>query len=215
MSKIILDFGSGNTCRNDKEIIDRMIDELEKIDTHKHEIIIKWQLFEKAGGNVPLSWSSFGCAYSYAMKYGYKTTASIFDSFSLKFLLDFDVPFIKIANRRDLDWLIGEVPRKVPVYVSYSNAVELFNSELSYSKCAMLCVSKYPAKIEEYEESIKRFANETGIPFGFPISDHTVGLDLFKKYQPRIWEKHFKLSNSTGLDAGPFAITPEELKEIL
>jgi sialic acid synthase SpsE len=219
MSKIILDFGSGNTCRNDKKIVERMIDELEKIDTHKHEIIIKWQLFEKAGENIPLDKNSFYYAAGYALGAGYKTTASIFDLNSLKNLLelDFDIPFVKIANRRDLDWLIGEVPRKIPVYISVGNMSE--GESLLYGQpaghiheirdTALFCVSQYPASIEEYERKFSKGSLKHG------ISDHTIGLDLYKKYQPRIWEKHYKLFDSTGLDAGPFAITPEELKEIL
>jgi sialic acid synthase SpsE len=194
-----------------------MIDELKKVDSGKHEIIIKWQLFKKAGDNIPLFDGAFDYAYEYARKYGYKTTASVFDLESLKFLLNYDVPFIKIANRHDLDWLIGEVPRKIPVYVSvdnmsvgesmqYSLPVGHINQERDI---ALFCVSQYPASIEEYERRFSKGSLKHG------ISDHTIGLDLFKKHQPRIWEKHYKLSDSTGLDAGPFATTPEELREIL
>jgi hypothetical protein len=214
-----------------------MINELEKIDTHKHEIIIKWQLFEKAGKNIPLRRDLFQMAVIIAyQKYGYKTTASVFDKKSLNRLIDIseilkiELPFIKIANRRDLDWLIGEVPRKIPVYVSVKEAFPGLYGDLDgeglsgddKTKIKLLCcVSKYPATLEEYE---KEFTEESGC-YGHRglgayclernVSDHTIGLDLFKKYQPRIWEKHYKLSDSTGLDAGPFAITPEELKEVL
>lgn len=208
MSQIILDFGSGNTCRNNPLIIKQMINELKAINTGKHEVIIKWQLFEKAGENTPLSHPIFDIAYDYAKEKGYKTTSSVFDLESLKFLLNYDVPFIKIANRRDLDWLIGEVPRKIPVYVSVPKVPLDFarQSERFGNTRYMLCVSEYPAKIEDYEKNNC---------FMESISDHTIGLDLFKKYQPLIWEKHYKLPDSQGLDAGPFAITPEELREVL
>jgi sialic acid synthase SpsE len=216
MSKIILDFGSGNTCKNDLSIAKQMIDELKSIDTSKHEIIIKWQLFEKAGSNIPLCCNVFIQAHIHAASLGYKTTASVFDKKSLEFLLQFDIPFIKIANRRDLDWLIGEVPRKIPVYVSVGSMPEGETLLYGYPNyinqnrdVALFCVSQYPASIEEYE---RRFSKGS---LKYAISDHTIGLELFKKYQPRIWEKHYKLSDSTGLDAGPFAITPEELREVL
>ena len=217
MSKIILDFGSGNTCQNDKAIVKRMIDELRDIDTGKNEVIIKWQLFEEAEGNIPLNHSMFGYAYGYAKKLGYKTTSSVFDKPSLDFLLKYDIPFVKIANRRDLDWLVGEVPRKLPVYISYKDSDELSDLvekiKTSYGDDKFLqCVSKYPATIEEYE----KHGEWVGLLYRYKaISDHTIGLDLLKKYQPQIWEKHYKLNDSTGLDAGPFAITPEELSEIL
>jgi hypothetical protein len=68
----------------------------------------------------------FEYAYYYARDKGYKTTASVFDEFSLYCLLKYNIPFVKIANRPDLYWLAGEVPRKIPVYMSgdmtfYSN----------------------------------------------------------------------------------------------
>jgi sialic acid synthase SpsE len=222
MSKIILDFGSGNTCRNDLSIVKKMIDELKAVDTGKHEIIIKWQLFEEAGDNIPLTYECFDYAYQYGINSGYRITSSVFDKKSLFFLLTYlnytfiPLPFIKFSNRRDLDWLIGEVPRKIPIYVSVSSMPEgetlLYGSPGYINQnrdIALFCVSQYPASINEYERRFSRGSRKHG------ISDHTVGLELFKKYHPRIWEKHYKLSDSTGLDAGLFAITPEELREIL
>ncbi len=47
------------------------------------------------------------------------------------------------------------------------------------------------------------------------ISDHTIGFDLFNMVKPKIWEKHLIMKGDKGLDAGPFAVTPEDLKEIL
>jgi sialic acid synthase SpsE len=214
MSQIILDFGSGNTCRNNLELVRRMIDELKAVDTGKHKIIIKWQLFKNAGANIPLDHKIFSFAYNYAKILGYKTTASVFDKSSLDFLLNYEVLFVKIANRRDLDWLIGCVPRKMPVYVSISSSEELdkalycnhiINQEIDR---ALYCVSQYPAETKQY-----RVLGYGSLKHGF--SDHTIGLELFKEIEPRLWEKHYKLSDSTGLDAGPFAITPEELREIL
>jgi sialic acid synthase SpsE len=204
MSRIILDFGSGNTCKNDYAYIKRMIDELKAVDTGKHEVIIKWQLFDKAGENKPLEKQCFRLAYYYAQQHGYKTTASVFDMNSLKYLLGFDIPFVKIANNRSLDYLIGEVPRKIPVYVSVGD----YNPELEEFEC-LYCISEYPATIEKYET---QFHDHT---LRRAVSDHTIGLELFNKYHPAIWEKHYKLEDSTGLDAGDFAITPAMLRGVL
>jgi len=217
MSKIILDFGSGNTHENNWGYLKKMFDELKAIDTGKHEIVIKHQLFKKAGNNMPLNLLIFDAAYDYAKELGYKTTSSVFDKESLKFLLDYDVPFIKIANRRDLDWLIGEVPRKIPVYVSVGSMSEGETLLYSNGSCvnqnrdvALFCVSQYPASIEEYEGRYSKGSLKHG------ISDHTIGLELFKTYQPRIWEKHYVLEHDVNnLDGGLFATTPNELKEIL
>ena len=206
MAKIILDFGSGNTCKNNWDYTKQMLDELKAVDTGKHEIIIKWQLFKEAGDNIPLDKRIFDLAYVYAEKLGYKTTASIFDKESLEFLLQFDVPMIKIANNRSLDWLIGEIPRRIPVYVSGNKNL----ADIPYHGLkSMACISKYPAEIEEYEKyyfphQIKR-----------AVSDHTTNWDLFNKYKSEIIEVHYGLSDSTGLDAGLFMRTPAMLAEVL
>jgi sialic acid synthase SpsE len=226
MSEIILDFGSGNTAKNNKPYIKRMIDELKAVDTGKHTTVIKWQLFQEAGQNIPLTHMAFDYAYTYAKELGYKTTASVFDIDSLKFLLkhEYELPFVKIANRRDLDWIIGEVPRKVKIYISigsndlvsdYANNEYTYNEPQHYGIYVLCCISKYPAKINEYLSTFQDDYMING------ISDHTIGLGLFKHYYnrskewPLFFEKHYKLPDSTGLDAGPFASTPEELREIL
>jgi sialic acid synthase SpsE len=231
MSTIILDLSSGNTCRNDKTIVKQMIDAIKAIDTGKHEIILKWQLSLNDGINVPLDHDVFDYAYKYGNEQGYKTTSSVADLESLKFLLEYDVPFVKLPNCRELDWLIGEVPRKIPVFVSVKEAFPkppeshllcgdgLKENEEGKIKL-LCCISKYPANLEEYEKKFTRKSGYYGHQYDYDVvsnavSDHTIGLDLFKKYQPQIWEKHFKLPDSTGLDAGEFAIPPEELEEIL
>lgn len=203
MAKIILDFGSGNTCHNDYDYVERMLDRLKEVDTGQHEVIIKWQLFKEAGQNIPLKHNVFSWAYHYADILGYQTTASIFDKESLDFLLQFDVPFIKIANNRKLDWLIGEIPRKIPIIISLSN-------DGNHKECtALRCISKYPSTIEQYEYQFLEHNLRLG------ISDHTTNWDLFNKYKPEIIEWHYGLEDSTGLDAGPFMRTPTMLKEIL
>ena len=90
---IILDFGSGNTCKNSRRYITQMIDELAAVDTGKQEIVIKWQLFADCQPNIPLEYHVFDYAYQYAKHLGYKTTASVFDMESLCYLLSYDIPF--------------------------------------------------------------------------------------------------------------------------
>ena len=204
MSQIILDI-SANTHKNDWEYLKRMLDELKAVDTGKYEIIIKHQLFQRAGDNTVLHHGIFRKAYDYAEKLGYKTTSSAFDEESLRFLLGYDIPFVKIANNRSLDYLIGEIPRKVPVYVSHSNNKPKYSSDCIY----MACIGSYPASIDDYEKVHK------GKNLSFAISDHTTNWDLFNTYKPEILEVHYKLEDSTGLDAGEFARTPSQLAEIL
>ena len=199
---IILDIGSGNTIKNNLNIGKAMINEIAKRDTGKHPIVFKAQLFEDEPPNTPLNKVIFANLYEYARDKGYQMTSSVFDLSSLTFLLKFDIPFVKIACRPNLYWLIGEVPRKVRVWVSVGKDPSLLPNTFGNAYW-MECVPKYPAPIEEYR----------GIYEG--ISDHTVGLDLFKRLAPIVWEKHLKLESSTGPDAGPFAVTPQDLEEIL
>ena len=205
---IILDFGSGNTCQNDFTIIRRMIDELKEVDTGKHEVVIKWQLFTDCPPNEPLHRRVFNYACAYAYKKGYQTTASVFDADSLQFLLTYDIPFVKIANRPDLYWLAGEVPENIPVY--YSVGDRFVEQDLGEGQDEILyCVSKYPATVSDYEDTF---------PAGglcYAISDHTTDFTLYHKYKPSIYECHYKLNDSTGPDSGDFARTPEQLREVL
>jgi len=164
-------------------------------------------LFVSAGCNQPLSQKSFKYAYNYAKKRGYETTASVFDIESLKFLLKFDVPFIKIANNSKVYSLLDSIPRNTQVLISTDDIKKVPMKKLMKDDIIMLCVSKYPATSEDYNT----IANGKRIRF---LSDHTVGVDLIKQHKPDIVEKHYKLEDSTGLDAGEFAITPEQIKDV-
>jgi sialic acid synthase SpsE len=93
----------------------------------------------------------------------------------------------------------------MPVMVSVSGRVIL------PIHCIFLhCIPKYPAELIEYQ------ANFSEAQLGASVSDHTPGLDLWKRYHPAIWEKHLILERDlTNPDAGPFAITPDQLKEVI
>lgn len=205
MAKIILDISGGNLHGNDIKKARELIDAVVEIDTHKHEVVFKAQLFESAPPNIPLDHAVFADLYVYCKNAGYQLTASVFDIDSLHFLLRFNPVFVKIANRPDLYWLVGEVPRKIPVYQSVSPAMYW---QYVGQGIPLMCVSKYPAEVKDYDLwPSNLFLN---------ISDHTVGLDLWDRYQPFILEKHFCLQHdSSNPDAGLFAITPDQLKEIL
>lgn len=214
MSKIVLDFGSGNTCDNELPYIRNMLDSLAEVDSLNHQVIVKWQLFKSQGNNKRLSHISFDYAYNYAKTLGFQTTASVFDIESADFLLkNYDIPFIKISCNRHNYMLIDYIGSKVPIYASYSyyeNQNNSINKELS-SKCdvVLACIPKYPSLPIDY----KRVFSEEELSKA--ISDHTDNFKLFKEYNPRIIEWHYKLEDSTGLDSGTFARTPEQLKEVL
>lgn len=200
---IILDCGSGNTCKNSIEYACRMVKEIAEIGSRQN-IIIKWQLFKRAGDNAPLSLEVFERAYRYAAAMGMRTTASVFDKDSLDFLLTYDVPFIKLANTDASRMLAADIPEDRAVIISTDKPTLQAGSNFKI----MYCISEYPAKAKDY---IDKFGDKLSVG----LSDHTTDFELFKKYQPKIYECHVKLDDSTGPDAGKFARTPEHLKEIL
>jgi sialic acid synthase SpsE len=202
--ELILDIGSGRSLHKIKRA-EEMIRKVARMDTKKHNIVFKAQLFSSAPPNIPLEHDAFAHLYTFCAYAGYHLTASVFDLDSLRFLLNFDPLFVKIACRKDLYWLIGEVPRKIPVYVSeYKD-----HPRLGYNINDLLCVPEYPASSTEYLEQMAIHK-----PDG--ISDHTVGWGLYSKIVTQIWEKHLcPEREESNPDAGPFAVTPEELEGII
>lgn len=204
---LILDFGSGETCKNDIEYVYRMIDEIPPTDK---EVLIKWQLFEKVGDLTPLDHDVYLDAVTYAEGRGYATGASVFDLESLEFLLSNDPAFVKIACRQHLYPLIEKVPEDVPLVVSVPSR-SLFNEvQRRYIRAKVLCcVSEYPAAPDEYEMRFTKKQLKQG------ISDHTETLRLYYTYRPEVIEMHYCLTDSTGPDAAGFAIKPSGLGNVL
>lgn len=205
MSEIVLDMGSGNS-NTDYDIGARLIDTVVDMDSHKHRVVMKYQLWHGSnpqGANKMMSWPLFEALFNHADHKGYQVTSSVFDEMSLQFLLTFHPCFVKLANRPDTWHLLGDVPRRIPVYIS--NYPEDCGFRGSGIVTSLACISKYPATIQEYET----------IPYlhkFFGISDHTMGLELWEKYHPTIFEKHVCLERSAdNLDSGLFSMTPDEL----
>jgi sialic acid synthase SpsE len=185
-----------------------MIDSVTEIDSGEHEVIFKWQLFNEQGTNIPLRHDVFDAAYQHAAVLGYETTASVFDKGSIDFLLQYDVPFVKFACRPSLYPLVQHVPKHIPAYVSYPS----FEGRMGKSRRVqpLACVPRYPAPLVAYQRNFKPSRIRQG------VSDHTVGWDLLREYKPEIIEKHFVLErDENNPDAGPFAVTPDELAEVI
>jgi len=202
MAQFIVEMGSGNTCRNDRAEVERMIDAVVGADSCEHDVVFKWQLFAVEPPNIPLARHVFDHAYHYALMYGYETTASVFDDGSLEFLLEYEVPFVKIACRPTKYSLIRKCP--APVYVSVSRP-DILDDEPNVTR--LMCVPKYPATVEEYESVFPDLRH---------VSDHTPGWYLYQRVRPEIIEKHFVHERrATNPDAGVFAVMPHELAEVL
>ena len=212
---IILDMGSSTTCRNDKAIVEKMIDSVAENDPGVDRIVIKWQLF-KDTLNVPgldpikpLDHDVYLHAVEYAARYNYETTASVFDSESLEFLIKQKPTFIKIACRNHCYGLLAEIDEEsFDLVISVGNHAVYKHFKKFYPDADLLCcVPQYPANTTVYEGLFSGLLH-------YGISDHTEGLGLYRKYKPTVWEKHFALEDSTGPDAASFAIRPKELKEL-
>jgi sialic acid synthase SpsE len=198
---IILDLGSGNSCRNSIDYAFRMVKAV--VDLSLSDVVIKWQLFKREGDNVPLSLEVFERAFKYAATWGIRTTASVFDKDSLDYLLTFPVPFVKLANKVSSQILIKDIPDDVPIILStdkpdYKSARKL--TDVIYT------VSKYPAEEKDYDKF--------GDKLKQGLSDHTVNWKLYQRFKPAIYECHFKLKDTTGNDAGAFARLPEQFAEM-
>ncbi len=208
---IILDFGSGETCQNDYRTVERMIHELAAVDPHR-KAIIKWQLFTEVPAKVrPLDRELYLYAVEHARELGYQTTASVFDRESLDFLLSTGPPFVKIAARPYLYPLISRIPPTMQTMVSAPSAAKWNELRIDHehrSLIVLCCIAEYPATVASYR-------GQYGGLLHYGISDHTEGLELYRKYNPVVWEKHYCLPDSTGPDAAGFAIRPKELEEVL
>ena len=202
---IILDTGSGNGHGNDIEYQKELIDSVIPL-AEKHDVVLKYQLFNSAPPNKPLKRDVFRYAYEYAEEIGINVTASVFDADSLRFLQVFEVPFIKIANNPSLHYLARQI-HDTTLIISYPSTAEMGKRKNVHPLC---CVSRYPAQMIEYEKNFTSYWLTQG------ISDHTEGFNLYHKYQPEIWEKHYVLKHDkNNPDAGKFAIIPNDLKELI
>ena len=219
---IIIDMGSGNTCRNDLEVAKDMISKVTEALGSTENCFLKWQLFEEAGDNVPLNIRIYREMLMYAVDQGWedKITASVFDEVSLWRLLwahsgISTIPFIKVACRPDLYPLTQVLPIADTWIVSVSNEADMrVMIERPEVRKALFCVSEYPAQESDYAwfRFAQIYALEEYAKMG--ISDHTEGwLQLKEQCFILAYEFHFRLPESTGLDAGPWAKTPEQIKE--
>lgn len=201
---IIVDLGAGDATRNDIGYVKEVMRELPV------GVVAKFQLFTDIKGLTPLDRRVVAEAMVFATeKNRCQVTASVFDEDSLAWLLGIrcKVPFIKIAARMNLWKLIDKTPDLVPVVASvawewWSEEMHgrFFHRPMAY----MACVPKYPATVRDYEVRFGGLLN-------LGVSDHTVGMDLYNDYRPKLYERHF---DQHGPDQ-EHSITLEQLRSIV
>jgi hypothetical protein len=210
---IILDMMAGDNCHNDKKIIEKMIDSVADIYTRKRKVIFKWQLFNDIPGLNPLKEENYLYAVEYAKDRGFSTFASVFDRGSLNFYLNTKPNRIKIACREKLYDFLDYIPSNILVYMSIDspNKKEKIRKKfINHDIIFLNCVAEYPALENVYRS---RF----GPGLSFSISDHTENLNLYTRYNPIHFEKHFTLQHGFSSDpyGDSFCVTPEDLEGII
>jgi sialic acid synthase SpsE len=213
VNMLILEFGSGDTCKNDQVLIKDMIDSLSVI-KNKQDVIIKWQLFDWLPHVEALKKENYDYAYKYAKDAGFQTTASIFDLESLDFLLRYDPPFIKLACQTTLynfrkynNRFLRFIPNEIPIIISYDKIESLYAKVNRKIDC-LCCIPLYPAIKKDYTSYFSCYDLKKG------ISDHTIGFELWREYKPAIYERHYKLKGQENfLDAAWSATIDDLLSE--
>jgi len=195
---LILDFGSGETCGNDRDTITAMIDGLDGL---KVKPVIKWQLFTKKSVPYLPPLTEFDYAYEYAQEKGYETTASVFDRDSLKKLQKYDTPFIKIANRPELYDMLKDIDNPLVSVPSVALAEKMRADGIPF----MCCISAYPASRRQYCRTFHNLMKDG-------LSDHSTTWALYDTYTPKYYECHYALDGQTGQEVGTWTRTPEKLR---
>ena len=205
--QVILDI-SANTHQNDQRTIKKLIAAIPKTD--KHNITLKTQLWSAKnpqGRNARTTTKGLHTFMVAAKLAGYDATSSVFDRESVLLLMKYKPKFVKIAFRDGLDMAAGAVCRDVPIYKSCDVEQDGWGSSWSKDR-DMFCVPEYPAPVEKYY----RMGHRGG------VSDHSAGLHVWHMAMKdgfKCYECHYVLErNYINPDAGPFAKTPEDLREM-
>jgi sialic acid synthase SpsE len=216
---IILDCGSGETLtdgktKNNKHVAIEIIDKIKAIDSGKHRIVFKFQLFKEPISNLePLNKVVFDFIYRYCISHGYECTSSVFDQESLDFLKNYDTPFIKIACRDYLYHFISQIDKPLVSVPNSLVAGALMQKYPDKNIKFLYCIPEYPATLNAYRSY---FGDVNGM-IGVGISDHSIGLDIIKNHEPLIYEKHIVLERGKTDDpyGDDFCAVPEDFEEIL
>ena len=208
---LILEMQDGMMCNNDKSTVKMMIDKAIENKPDNMDMVFKWQLYTKIKTIVeviPLDREIFDYAYNYARFQGFKTTASVFDKESFEFLVYYRIPFIKIACqtdlydfRKDIHSIMNYDKQREYIYSLEKDWINYIDINHEGKIC---CIPKYPSAVKEYEDTFTEEHLKKG------ISDHTIGLELYNKYKPEIYEKHYYVDGLESWDK-EWAIKPEEL----
>ena len=182
-----------------------------------------YDLYEKA--HTPWEWHAD--LFEYARDLGIEIFSTPFDSTSVDFLANFDVPAFKIASFELNDHaLVKKVAEtKKPMILSTGMAsLEEIGDSLEVARdggcpelCLLYCVSGYPTPVAEANVlTLVELGKKFGCVVGF--SDHTLGTAVSVaavSVGASVVEKHVTLNRDDGGPDAAFSLEPSELKTLV
>jgi N-acetylneuraminate synthase len=182
-----------------------------------------YDLYEKA--HTPWEWHAD--LFGYARDLGIEIFSTPFDSSSVDFLMNFDVPAFKIASFELTDHaLIKKVAeaRKPMILSTGMASLEEIGESLKVAReggcaelCLLYCVSGYPTPVAEANVlTLVELGKKFGCVVGF--SDHTLGTTVSVaavSVGASVVEKHVTLSRDDGGPDAAFSLEPAELKNLV
>lgn len=161
----------------------------------------------------------------YCKEIGIRWTSSIWDEDSLEFLLQYDVPFIKIPSAiiKNVDLLkkIAKTNKKVIISTGMSKCLDVLNAVGLFDKnnvlCVMHCVSNYSNDINNSNianiQRLKKLLDDIEIGYSAHNNDEIItcmciGMGV------KFIEHHFTLNNNDYGTDQKISILPHQLKTI-
>ena len=162
-----------------------------------------------------------------ATQLGLDLFSTPYDSTAIDFLVNMNVPAIKVASFENVDQpllrLIAETGKPIIMSTGMATLAEIDEAvrtiqDAGGSQLALLkCTSAYPAQPEEIHlRTIPHLRDAFGVPVG--LSDHTLNISLpvaAVAMGACIIEKHFTLSRSTPGPDSAFSTEPHEFKAMV
>ena len=202
------------------------------IDCDKEDFVIKGTIWDgsnlyKLYQQAYTPWEWHKKLFKKAKEIGITLFSSPFDSSSVDFLEQFDVPAYKIASFEITDIpLIKYIASKgKPIILSTGIAtlediilaIDTIKNEGNDQIILLKCTSSYPAPYDEMNLSmIKKFSDRFGVISG--LSDHTIGSTvplLSLAFGARVIEKHFIIDRSIGGPDSSFSMDKDEFSNMI
>ncbi len=191
--------------------------------THLWDDQYLYDLYKKA--YTPWEWHE--TLFKKANELGMDAFSTPFDTTSVDFLENLNVPCYKIASCELTDHILLKkvAETKKPVIISsgmaskeeLSEAVEILRKNGTTEIAMLKCTAEYPAKQEDANLiTIKDMVESFNVIGG--LSDHTLGIEVPIAsicLGAKIIEKHFTLSRDSSSPDDAFSLTPDEFKNMV